>query len=413
MAVDPLAFMKGFQGAQQIQDNALQNRLLQTKLAGFEREQEQTNALNDLYRAAVKPDGTIDRSALISGAASRGLGAQIPDIQTSFAKQDTAQAQLRKAQIENAAKELEALGNLAGTVTDQASYDRALQIARGRGLDVSQFDPVYNPQYVAQFANAALSRKDQLTQELDRMKFDETRRHNKASEQNQATGHAVALRGQDLTAETARRGQDLTNQRAVETGQIARDNKANEALDKKVTAFSTQLDKTNIPQFESLLSDIEADIARFQKGDIPGYGPVSGNLPQFMLTREGQMLRQKIAQLQNLTLKDRSGAAVTNQELQRLLNEIGTGVFSTDDQLRSGLANVRRNLDAVKRNVVAGVDEATLREYQARGGLPLTRGEPPKGASTSTTSETRKVVRTGTFNGRKVVQYSDGTVEYQ
>ncbi|WP_344234517.1 hypothetical protein, partial [Cupriavidus gilardii] len=68
------------------------------------------------------------------------------------------------------------------------------------------------------------------------------------------------------------------------------------------------------------------------------------------------------------------GAAVTNQELQRLLNELGTGVLSTDDQLRSGLANVRRNLDAVKRNVVAGVDEPTLREYQARGGLPLSRG---------------------------------------
>ena len=399
--LDPFAFQKGFQNSQALATNARKNRLAEAALAAEERELQQADTLNRLYQTAVKPDGTLDRTALLSGAASQGLGAQIPKLQQTFAQLDKAQREAEKERLAQAKAQVDLIGQVAGAATDPQSYAAGLQALRAAGVDISGIPEQYDPAYVQSARQQALTAAQQLEQHWKKLGYDkeiaqlnETMRHNRATE--------------GLTAQ----GQQLTNQRALETAQVSRENKATEALDKKVNAFSTQLDKTNIPQFESLLSDIEADISRFAKGDIPGYGPVAGNLPQFMLTREGQMLRQKIAQLQNLTLKDRSGAAVTNQELQRLLNEIGTGVFSTDDQLRSGLANVRRNLDAVKRNVVAGVDENTLREYQARGGLPLVRGEPQKPAAAGA-SQTRKVVRSGTYNGRKVVQYSDGTVEYQ
>lgn len=356
MAVDPLAFMKGFQGAQQIQDNALQNRLLQTKLAGFEREQEQTNALNDLYRAAVKPDGTIDRSALISGAASRGLGAQIPDIQTSFAKQDTAQAQLRKAQIENAAKELEALGNLAGTVTDQASYDRALQIARGRGLDVSQFDPVYNPQYVAQFANAALSRKDQLTQELDRMKFDETRRHNKASEQNQATGHAVALRGQDLTAETARRGQDitmrgqdLTDTRAREANALkAAEGKAPTEFQSKAAMFGARAEEA-----DRILSGLDyspaALSAKQAVSNVPLVGGVLGAAANVVTSPENQRAEQAQRDFINAILRQESGAVIADSEFDNARKQYFPQPGDSKEVIEQKARNRRTAIEGLKR----------------------------------------------------------------
>jgi len=183
---------------------------------------------------------------------------------------------------------------------------------------------------------------------------------------------AITVRGQNMTDARARDLAALKSQELNQTKQLAADAKNLDRVDKKVTAFATQLDKTNVPQFESLLSDIEADIGKFK--DIPGYGGIMGNLPTFLQTEEGRALRQKIATLRNLTLKDRSGAAVTNQELTRLLEELGTGMLKTDADLKRGLSGVRKNLDAVKQNVVAGVDDDTLNEYQQRGGMPLKRG---------------------------------------
>lgn len=183
---------------------------------------------------------------------------------------------------------------------------------------------------------------------------------------------AVQLRGQNMTDSRARDLAALKAQELDQNRQLANDAKNLDRVDKKVTSFASQLDKTNVPQFESLLGDIEADIAKTK--DIPGYGGVMGNLPTFLQSEEGRALRQKIATLRNLTLKDRSGTAVTNQELSRLLEELGTGMLKTDADLTRGLAGVRKNLDAVKQNVVAGVDDATLNEYQQRGGMALKRG---------------------------------------
>ncbi|MBB4226025.1 hypothetical protein [Variovorax guangxiensis] len=216
---------------------------------------------------------------------------------------------------------------------------------------------------------------------------------------NNSATIANSARTANMTDTRARELAVLKAQEMAQNRRSSEDSKNTANLEKKVTAFSTQLDKTNIPQFEALLGDIEAEVSKYsQRGDIPGYG-ATGSLPQFLLSSEGKELRQKIAQLQNLTLKDRSGAAVTNQELQRYLNEIGTGAFANDKQLLTGLAQVRRNLNAVKQNVVAGVDDATLNEYQQRGGIALQRGPaanaaPQKQAGKSNSFEAAKAADT-------------------
>ena len=365
--VDPLAFQKGFQATQSIFDNARQNRLVQMAFDLKQQELADTqagnNALSAFYRGQDTPEARQQLYAKLPGS-------QISGVQKNFAAADKATQEAQKVQRDNLIAQFDwADKNMAG-VQNQAQWDEFRQRAAQVYPDVAARLP-------AQFDPATIqANRMKIIPVLEQWK-EEQRQAQFQQQQGQQQRQFDARQAQDesqfvRSQATTQRGQDLTNARQLESGQITRDAKQTEALDKKVNAFSTQLDKTNVPQFESLLSDIEADIARY-KQDIPGYGQ-TGNFPQFLLSREGQMLRQKIAQLQNLTLKDRSGAAVTNQELQRLLGELGTGVLSTDDQLRSGLTNVRRNLDAVKRNVVAGVDDATLREYEARGGMPLQRG---------------------------------------
>lgn len=144
-------------------------------------------------------------------------------------------------------------------------------------------------------------------------------------------------------------------------------------LDRKVTHFAEQMQKTNIPQFEAILADLKGELAKYVGKDVPGVGQ-TGMLPNFLLTPEGKALRQKIATLRNTELKDRSGAAVTDNELRRYLEELGTGAFSTDKQLLDAIGNIETRFGAVKQNAAAGVGDDVLSEYMARGGTKLERG---------------------------------------
>lgn len=56
----------------------------------------------------------------------------------------------------------------------------------------------------------AIKANDQLDAMMEQQRLGETQRHNQASEANTVRGQNITLRGQDLSAQTARRGQDLT-----------------------------------------------------------------------------------------------------------------------------------------------------------------------------------------------------------
>lgn len=163
-------------------------------------------------------------------------------------------------------------------------------------------------------------------------------------------------------------------------------------IDREVTKFATALDKSNVPGFEAILSDIEKTITGL--ADLPGFGQ-TGFLPAFMLSDAGKDLRRKIASLRNIELKDRSGAAVTDQELRRFLEELGTGLFQTDRDLKDALKNVRTRFEPVKQNLSAGVPDEVLSEYMNRGGVRLERGPGGRPASPASPAAPRAVPQSG------------------
>lgn len=73
--------LKSLLGQQEIQQ-------MQMQRARQEQEQEQT--LNEAYRSNVGSGGQLDRNALLSSLAQRGLGSRIPGLQKSFADADKA-----------------------------------------------------------------------------------------------------------------------------------------------------------------------------------------------------------------------------------------------------------------------------------------------------------------------------------
>lgn len=80
-----------------------QQKMQEAQFAKYEQDQANETTLNDLYRSSVGAGGQLDRNALLSGAASRGLGSRIPGLQKGFADQDKAAGEAKKVSIETQA----------------------------------------------------------------------------------------------------------------------------------------------------------------------------------------------------------------------------------------------------------------------------------------------------------------------
>jgi hypothetical protein len=181
----------------------------------------------------------------------------------------------------------------------------------------------------------------------------ETKRHNTATEGIQREG-ATTVRAEKEAAKRA------------------------EQVDKAVTKFSDTVQKEGIPELETAIAQAEGAVGKYGQGAVPGVGPIKNMLPAFAMSDDGKDVRQALAQVRNIVLSARSGAAVTDQELRRLVEEIGTGAGMTEADMRNGLARVRARIDQIKQNAAAGVSDDVLSTYRERGGLDLRRGPQPK-----------------------------------
>jgi hypothetical protein len=186
-----------------------------------------------------------------------------------------------------------------------------------------------------------------------------------------AAGRAVTIRGQDLTDARQRDLNETTKSDKAAA-------KKEETVNKAVTKFSDTLQKEGIPELETAISAAEGAIGRYKEGDVPGVGRLTGAVPSALLSEEGNDVRQAVASVRNIVLNARSGAAVTDQELRRLVEELGTGIGQSESALRRGLQKVRDRMDVIKANATAGVSDDVLNTYTERGGLKLQRGVPEK-----------------------------------
>jgi hypothetical protein len=159
-----------------------------------------------------------------------------------------------------------------------------------------------------------------------------------------------------------------------ETDIIRKGDRPQQKFDKKVESFSKEIEKSGIVDIESTITDVETMLNEITKddpnADIPGFG-VTAKLPDFAISEEGRMLRQRVATLFNMTLKDRSGAAVTPHEMKRLKEEFGQGLIKTDEQLLDALQRFRGVVDKHKLTLAAGFDDDVVGTWQSRSGMTL------------------------------------------
>jgi hypothetical protein len=129
------------------------------------------------------------------------------------------------------------------------------------------------------------------------------------------------------------------------------------------------------------LDSVEDLIGKYvYKGkDIPGVGPIG----KYSFGKEAKEVESTLASLQNIVLKDRSGAAVTIPELERLKKELSTTYYNTDEDLVKSLIRFRQIVNQHLTSQLGGFKPEDVDAYVKSGGVeikpsPLSSAQPRK-----------------------------------
>jgi len=320
---------------------------------------------------------------------------QLKNLQIDNAEQNmqVGKQQLATGELTNMLTKQKAVIQFLGNANDQNGWDAGLKWAQENGLPADQiprqFDPAIRDKLLLQSVDAG----KRLEMMIDQQKFDETKRHNMATEKNSADknkGGGGVMVDEDgnlvVSSPGSGFGKAPIGYRFTTKGNLeaipgsGADQMAEFRTDNKVKAFSDTLDKTNVPLLKNLLQSVNDQITLIDKkaggdgkGDLPGYG-AGGIKPDWLSSREAKDLRGDVQALSNIILKDRSGAAVTNPEFERFRRELGTGGFASDKDLRAGIQRLMKEIASIEQNAVAGVSEDILNRYEENGGVKLNRG---------------------------------------
>ncbi len=123
----------------------------------------------------------------------------------------------------------------------------------------------------------------------------------------------------------------------------------------------------------------------------------AGALANWTQNPQQQQVEQSQRDFVNAVLRRESGAAISNSEFDNARQQY----FPQPGDSAQVIEQKRRNRELATRGVLAEVPDHQNRMQQVLGATGLAQQGQP-----------RAVARTGTINGRKVVQYADGSIDY-
>jgi hypothetical protein len=151
---------------------------------------------------------------------------------------------------------------------------------------------------------------------------------------------------------------------------------------KRTQQLASSLERAGLPESDAVLGAVEDALKKVP--DMASYisGPKS-LLPDFAVGTDIAAGRQAFQKLFNITLKNRSGSAVTNQELERLKQEFATGAFKTSAQLQKAVEQARNIVNRHYMSVASGFGNDALDSYNENlrgfGGRVVLQGAKPSG----------------------------------
>lgn len=192
--------------------------------------------------------------------------------------------------------------------------------------------------------------------------------------------------------------QDLVNKEVEAKKQRSEEIKAREQ-DKSIERLSSKLgnsqDAVNtIGEIEKVLGfqledyDAEKGTVKGKEKDLPGISVLGLGRVSFY-SGDAKKLENTMSKLFNLEIKDRSGAAVTSNELERLRDEYSNGMFNTEAEKIAGLQRYKNALYNLMVNQEAGFTPEAVAEYKNRSGVTSERLKPRSSAQPKSTGQTQ------------------------
>ena len=170
-----------------------------------------------------------------------------------------------------------------------------------------------------------------------------------------------------------REGDDVVVEKD-EKGNIT-DFKITSSVDKRMKDIGDAVQKSKLQEADDALRELETYIVELQRQgykNLPGIGTIQGKIPGVATSKEGLRLRSLLAKYENITLKVRSGAAVTPSELLRVQNELAGAADTADESVfLKVLRTNRKILEKQKKATFALYREEDVKAYQDSGGLSL------------------------------------------
>lgn len=151
------------------------------------------------------------------------------------------------------------------------------------------------------------------------------------------------------------------------------DYKISSKIDDRMGKIGKAVKNSSLQESDEALKALEnyiVDLKSQGYENLPGIGLVQGRTPGAAISAEGKKLRSLVSAYENITLKKRSGAAVTPSELTRVQAELAGAIKTADENVLLDVIRRNRNvLEKQKKTVFAAYRLEDVNIYQDKGGL--------------------------------------------
>jgi len=261
-------------------------------------------------------------------------------------------------------------GALSGRQLGAAKIGLEQQLAQDRALQAQQLQ----------------ADKFKQAQEIARQKMEQEKIRTDAYRESIASREKIARMGlaaaqaakadaQDRADDRQKAGLEQKDEKKVEDQMVKFESKAIDAVP-LMENMSTVEDILGAPleQYDPKTESINGKKVDLPGKSIPGIGRV------FAPGSQGETLQAAMANIFNTTLKERSGAAVTDQELNRLKNEFAQGKFNTEGKMIEAMQRYKRILQKRMRQHEAAFKPEVRNLYRTQGGMTSEDFFPEPGA---------------------------------
>ena len=198
----------------------------------------------------------------------------------------------------------------------------------------------------------------------------------------QASASPLAMMNYDYKVnrdriEDARRAEEILDKRTERQNDLNEKSiqKLSDKLGNSQDLVNTFSDIDNALGFKLDDYDAKTGSVGGKKVDLPGVSvPGVGRVSFY--SKEARALDNVGAKLFNLQIKDRSGATVTSNEMERIKNEWSSGSFNTEEEKMAALQRYKTAMHNTMRNIEAGFNQDVISTYKDRGGVTSDRIAP-------------------------------------